>query len=267
MFRYRIINFFDTIFKTSIIFLIAFAWCRFYIRDFLPSLLVAVVITLGINTVLSILSNKKQKNLALSREHISQVEQCAIAMQILTDKERIKWLSQMIASPKKTFTKRIEYSKDGKHKVLCYNFSTERINEYDLTDQINSYLGKYDEILVLCHDYTDTAKRLAHSIKTCDIKLLNKYEAYENLYQPANIYPRTEIIKKDVSKLTFRDIMKLFLAKTNAKKYFLSGVFLIFASIVIPYSLYYVIFGSVLLSLSLVCVLLSKKSVSKSGVL
>ncbi len=267
MSRYRIINFLDTIFKTSIIFLIAFAWCRFYVRDFWLSLLVSVVITLGINAVLSLLSNKKQKNRALDKEHISQVEQCAVAMQILPDKDRIKWLSQMVNSPQKAYTKRIEYSKDGKSKVLCYNFSKERINEYDLADQIGSYIGKYDEILVLCHDYTDTAKKLASSIKICKIKLLNKYDAYENLYQPANVYPSTEIIKKDVSKLTFLDIMKLFLAKSNAKKYFLSGLFLIFASIVIPYSLYYVIFGSVLLSLSLVCVLLSKKSVSKSSVL
>ena len=53
--------------------------------------------------------------------------------------------------------------------------------------------------------------------------------------------------------LQIKDILKNSLSRSHAKGYFISGLILLFTSLIIPFKIYYVVFSSVLFILSILC--------------
>lgn len=100
----------------------------------------------------------------------------------------------------------------------------------------------------------------------------NNYRTYEsvdvyNLMKIKNMYPpNIKNFNEDNFKIKLNKTKTKFLnslTKNKFKNFFLSGLSLIFISIFIPYSIYYQIFGTIFLILSIIC-LFDKSKISKT---
>lgn len=267
MSKFKIFQVLDTVFKTTIIFLIAFAWTNFYIDSLWLVFLLSILITIFVNYILRFLFNKRSSKKQSESMQLQQIEMSNISIQLKTDYEKTRYLSTLITGEnKKVHKSYISYSKNQKKKILTYYYKTSVLDEYILLNIINDYLSKADEIVILCTSYSDKAKKFATSITNHKIILLNKTETYEHLFSQNISTLQSDLITEKATKITFKDFWQKFSSKNNAKKFFLSGVLLLLVSIIIPYSVYYIVFGSLLMIFALVCFINGKRKTNTTDI-
>ena len=91
--------------------------------------------------------------------------------------------------------------------------------------------------------------------KDKDINFINKSELFAIL-KNANIQLDDSNINSTVNKIKFKDILQGIFTPNKARGYFLCGLVLIFSSIILPYHVYYVVVGSMLMLFSVICKIL-----------
>lgn len=97
---------------------------------------------------------------------------------------------------------------------------------------------------------------------------LKNFNELFSLMKSKNLFP----IKKDTAKNKYEKFNKFktniikSLTKNNFAKFLFSGLSLVILSIFIPYSFYYLIFGSILLILSIVCLFAKNKTPNTSNI-
>ena len=113
-------------------------------------------------------------------------------------------------------------------------------------------LEKDTEILiVICNEIFNNLN--TKILNNLEIKFVMKNELFENYFLAHRIYPDCANLKVEKPKIKFIDLIKNFFVPSKAKSYFLCGLVLIFSSIILPFHIYYLIFGSVLLLFSIIC--------------
>ncbi|MBR1988166.1 MAG: hypothetical protein IKA36_03895, partial [Clostridia bacterium] len=113
-----------------------------------------------------------------------------------------------------------------------------------------------DEIDIICESFSPNINTKILKNKT--INLIDKTKLYNDYFLKSCLFPNSENIDSKITKLSFLDIIKNMFAPHRAKSYFFCGLILIFSAIILPYFLYYLIVGSLLLCFSIVCKLLPK---------
>lgn len=265
MSRFKVVRIVDFLFKMFVIFLVSFAWIRFYVYDLTMTLLVSIPVTLALSYIMFVILNMRKNKKQISAKQLQQCEECFISFQLMTKSDQLNFLYELIPNEfeKKKEKQHIKYNSNDAKCALVPLTEFDIINDTQLLNCVKSFLSGYKKVIIICGNYTDSAKKMSKAFKNIQVILLNKQETYANLFLEYNKFPANDCITKNATKLTFKDILKLSISKEKTKGYFISGIFLIFASIIIPYSLYYIIFGSCLLVLSLVCFLNKDKSASK----
>lgn len=267
MSKFKIIRILDTVFKTSVVFLIAFAWINFYLENLWLVFLLSISITMLICYILNIFSVKKNAKKQNEASVLQQIEMSNMSMQLKTDSEKSKYIASLVKGDnKKIHTAYVSYTKNDINKIVTYYYKTSILDEYILLDIINKFLYKSDEIIVLCTQYTDKANKIASSIANHKISLLNKSETYFNLFSKNDCVPKSNLITEKATKFTFKDFWQKFSSKNNAKKFFLSGLLLLVVSIIIPYSVYYIVFGSLLMIFALICFVRGKRKSENTNI-
>jgi VIT1/CCC1 family predicted Fe2+/Mn2+ transporter len=84
------------------------------------------------------------------------------------------------------------------------------------------------------------------------------------LFKQNNITINTGHIDLAKAKLSLKDVLKNSLNRSHAKGYFISGLILLFTSLIVPFKLYYIIISSTLFTLSLLCMFKPTTKSSKS---
>ncbi|MFQ6773204.1 MAG: hypothetical protein ACLRFG_01860 [Clostridia bacterium] len=95
--------------------------------------------------------------------------------------------------------------------------------------------------------------------------MLDKELVYKHLYKPNNIYPASQIEMKPAKKTGLKDFVLTCVQRKNFSRFLFAGFVIMFASLIMPYNIYYIVWGSMLLTLSFICLLspLWTKKVSK----
>ena len=89
MSKFKIIRILDTVFKTSVVFLIAFAWINFYLENLWLVFLLSISITMLICYILNIFSVKKNAKKQNEASVLQQIEMSNMSMQLKTDLEKV----------------------------------------------------------------------------------------------------------------------------------------------------------------------------------
>lgn len=139
---------------------------------------------------------------------------------------------------------------------------------------LRSSLSCYDFFTALDHHHTNNKKQLIFISIACDEEFKNLLEttadtfyyfSYSELYQlmkKTQIFPVDILPEKTISQ-KFKIKLNSFLStitKHHFKDYFFSGLSLIMISFFVPYTVYYSIFGTFLLILSIICLFKSKNN-------
>lgn len=126
-------------------------------------------------------------------------------------------------------------------------------NDFHIANNFYQKTNKSIPLIFICTTKTQEFDNLT-SNSPISYKIFSYYELYLIMKQ-YGIFPTDLVIKKNnFSKLKmFKNKSIKSLTKNNFFKFLLSGLSLILISIFIPYSYYYLIFGTVLLIFSIIC--------------
>lgn len=261
MSRFKLINIADTIFISIVTLLIVFAWIQFFVKNILLSLFISTFIAIGIILISRWLKTKKyntqqaqydkQNNLTLFRLAVQSTPTSKLS-NIIKKLIPTKYMPHILKGD-------IVLTKDNTKHIFTFDFSSQ-LDESKLLEIIKS--KNSDNITIFCSNFNQDTLLTSKAFKNKCIELINLEQLF-NIFNSKNISIDTSYIDLNRHKITLREIFKNSISRNKSKGYFISGLVLLFTSLIIPYKIYYVVFSSILLLLSLIC-RLNKKSTSSN---
>ena len=259
MSKFKIINLLDKIFISVSVFLIIYAWINFYIRNLWSTFFLSIIFSSACVFVLYYFLNKKQEKINLNKKNTDKMNKCFLAFRLTPRKSKIDLLYQILSKENETKINNgiLTYNKDNKKHIVIIATHIERINNNDLINLIDEFLDfDIDVIDIVCNSVCENIKTKIFIDK--EILLITKEKLFIDYFSKYQIYPDESKINTSITKLKFKDILNGLFIPEKAKSYFFCGLILIFSSIILPYHLYYIIFGSLLLIFSIICKILPK---------
>lgn len=252
MYKFKSINLLDKIFITVSIFLIVYAWINFFIRDLTSTFFLSLIFTFSIVFIIFSLHNKRQTKKEKVKAYIKEVNEKFLAFRLLRKSEQLLLLEKIL---KHKYTTRIVgdsiiYKHDQKTYKTIIATHLEKVSDFDLINLLQG-IKNINCVEIICNDFDPNLNlKILNGI---EIKFITKKVLFDEFFSPVDIYPNCEILNKKIERKKLKDITRNMFQPTRSKSYFLSGLILIFSSIILPFHIYYLIFGSALLIFSIVC--------------
>lgn len=251
MSRFRFISIFDCLFLIFVILFITFAWVQFFVKQIFLSLFISLMLTLSVIFVLRWLRIKKVGQNKILQEKQSNFTKFKLAIQTLPKAQLTTLIKKLIPARyySKTNKGDITFIKNNLyHTITCY-FSNE-LTEAKLLELIKSKTA--DVLIVLCSSFTKDAQLISTSFNNIKIELLTIEQLYD-IFIKNNIEIDTSNINFKSSHKTIKDVLKNIVSRDKSKKYFVTGLILLFTSLIVPFKIYYIVISSILFILSLFC--------------
>ena len=251
---------FDCFFISLIMFFIFYIWLNRYIKNAILSLFICILISFSLFTVIFLQNLKKyHKNTSTKNESVF-LKKCLQHFKFEQTKTINCFIEKLLNCTQisNNIFKNEDYAFyiNLKHEISSTDFLI--ANDYALENNLNSKLA------FICDEQSTSFKQC---LSESPIKyLVFDFKDLFEIMKIKNLFP----IEKNFKKVTFSDIIKSkkisfieSLSKQNFKKYFLSGLSLLFLSTFIPYSFYYILSGTILLIFSIICLLSKNKIQTK----
>lgn len=255
MSKFKIVNLFDKVFITVAIFLIAYAWINFYVRSLWITFIFSLIVTSAVVFILYYFLNKKSSKIATTNKEKAEINKTFYVFRLTANEERLKLLKKIFENDYKTELKNgmLTYTKDEKLHLVITATKYEIITQNELLCLLDGFDSiKVDFIDVVCNEQAVSNTNI---FKDKTINFINKSELYY-LLKNANVKLDDNNINTTVNKIKFKDILKGVFTPNKARGYFLCGLVLIFSSLILPYHVYYVVVGSMLMLFSVICKIL-----------
>lgn len=253
MSRFKIINLFDKVFITAGIFLIIYAWINFFIRNLWATFLLSLIFTFASVYLLFFIATRKNKKALANKNYHKDMEEKFLAFKISPLQEKLKLLNSIISKSHETHLtkKNLTFQKDNKKHQVIIAYQIEKLSNNDLINLLEQIENNIDVLQIFCNETQPPLN--TKILKEVEIEIISKKRLYDEYFLPHSIYPDSSKLNTEKSTIKLKEILKNFITPSKAKSYFLCGLILIFSSIILPYHYYYLIFGTILLILSIVC--------------
>ena len=264
MSKFKIINLFDKLFISISIFLIIYAWINFYVRNLWTTFFLSLIFSAACVFVLYYFLNKKQEKVELGKKNTDEMNKSFLVFRLTPRKQKMELLYNLLS---KKFNTKLDngiltYIKDEKKHLVIVATHIERISENDLINLVDEFLDiVVDVIDIICNDVNPNINSKIFVDKK--ITFITKQKLYLDYFSKYQIFPDNSKIDTSITKLRFKDILNNMFIPQKAKSYFFCGLILIFSSIILPYHIYYIVFGSLLLIFSILCKILPKLKKNK----
>lgn len=264
MSKFKIINLFDKLFISISIFLIIYAWINFYVRNLWTTFFLSLIFSAACVFVLYYFLNKKQEKVELGKKNTDEMNKSFLVFRLTPRKQKMELLYNLLS---KEFNTKLDngiltYIKDEKKHLVIVATHIERISENDLINLVDEFLDiDVDVIDIICNDVNPNINSKIFVDKK--IIFITKQKLYLDYFSKYQIFPDNSKIDTSITKLKFKDILNNMFIPQKAKSYFFCGLILIFSSIILPYHIYYIVFGSLLLIFSILCKILPKLKKNK----
>lgn len=238
----------DSIVLSFIIFLLMFFWINKIIKIYTLSLFVSISFGLLIFIIILINSlNKRAKN-KIKNAELKLFKITKNTLKYLTIKENQNYFEELLNI--KFIGNNLYFNEKSMFYINIYN----ELNCYDFLIANNTYQQTEKKIPLsfICDKPTNEFLEL---IKNSPINYnVYTFEELFKIIKEKEIYPKNNESLKINNKSTFFKNIKKYLTnifiKIKFKDTFFSGISLVILSIFVPYSMYYLIIGSILLILS-----------------
>lgn len=259
MSKYKIVDLIDKIFITTTIFLLIFAWINFYIRNLYLTFILSLIFTFACVYVLFYILNKKNEKAITKQKNQNDINENFLAFQLSAHEKKLKLMQEILSNNFETEVKNesLFYTDLNKKHMVIFATKFQTLTMENLISILDEfYTETVDVFDIIC---SESSINLNTKIFTNqEIKIIPKTELYENFFKKYNTFPNSDHINKSITKFSFKELIKCFFLPHKAKGYLLCGSILIFSSIILPFHIYYLIFGSILLAFSLACKLIPK---------
>ena len=240
--RKGLINILDNSFVIFVVFLFNFLWCRYFFN-----LWIALIVSLILTLILSLLflylkSNKKNKD--LTNKNIEGKILGVKNFLIYNPFNKVKEL--LVSKLKATFVEENICEIKG----IYYYVFPGILNANDLIKILKE--NKVSELNLICAEICKDATEIIKNIEKPKIKTFDsKQLVLEFNLDIENI--QSSVIVKTKNAFTFKEFLALFVREENAKGYLIGAIILMLSILIIKQKIYYYIFVSILLILSLIC--------------
>ena len=239
--------FFDCFFIFISAFFFCFAIIRYSRVNFAPSLIFSVLIalTLSLSYVVFIVLTKQSA--FYKEEEIRKINSLLTELCFSSEESLLNLFCKFYKKQGHNY-EIIDNSillKDVKSQVFI-SFTFEKTTAKEIISFYKNTKKGYKTI-ILSNDYTDEGKKLLDSF-SIRIKLFNLNDVYLSL-KSENLLPQLTV-PKNVSIKNKKETLKVFFIKSNSKKPLFYGIVILLLAPFSFYPIYYIIFGCLLLTLS-----------------
>lgn len=258
MIKSKIAIFLDCFMLSIISFLLIFSWIYRLSRIRLLSILLSIFISLVLFMIMYRIFIKKYKVSSLSAKENKQLLTIVNILKFSSEKDNTAYFEKLFSA--KLIEKNIFKNKFSYFYIVVSN----KLNSYDFVIANNFYLSSSKK-LPLYFICDGTSEEFAEIFSQSPIKyglftvndlfeIIKQKKLYPNGYVTTPKKSRKEIIKQ-TGKIFASSINKV-----RFKEFFFTGLSLVVISVIVPFSIYYLISGTILLVLSFLCLILKKNN-------
>ena len=240
-------------FRVFLIFLLAFIWVRYYEKNLFLAVLYSSVICFVLCVLLQAISEKTEAKANLKSSELKKAENFA-AQFVFGGKNAAILFFQKLFSKQFTVNKKpafLWWEVEGKVTAFVPMFGCGKLKIRDIISAHNLVLTqKPEKIIVAAIGFERESLEFAKTAPTKFV-LLDQFDVYEKLMKPSGVFPQnhSEVVIKKQS--AFQSILAYALNKKRAKAWAFSGLILIFSSLFVRVSIYYLIISSLMLILAI----------------
>lgn len=233
--------------------LISFAWINKYIKITWLSFIIVSLFSFIIAKLIWSKNTKKYNRAKLKNAELQYGEACINHLALHPD--------QTIPLFKKIITESV---KNGN--FLCKNdnlYYFDYSSEKTTTEVITKILNKLKHTKKQkCYLFTSALTDKASKLLPQNIILVSDYDAYL-LMKERQIFPIDKSESAKIKKHRIKNAIFSAISKKKAKPYLFYGTLLILTSFIMPYSKFYIVIGTLLIVLALVCLCVKNKESNK----
>ncbi len=247
----------DMIISRSVMGILLFIWCRYFIKSLWPAALVALTLLIGISAAIEIIMAPRRKR----KRILEQKEEAAkAAAALFTFNELSLCLEHFDRALKKNRKVKINEKcllvEGGGDPYLLYpHYTGQKLTNSDLTAfVVDSRKYGVCRLAIICGSgYVPSVKLLASEIEGIKVSLIGSMQAYDLLLSSGAIPAAAVSKQKRNYKEIARALKSALINRKRAKGYIMSSIVILISSLFVRMSIYYLIFSSPLLALSLAC--------------
>ena len=239
----------DGLFVLLTTFLIAFVILNSYFNKtfaFIMALLIGVVIFLFLYFLLI----RKNSAKLLKKQEEKNMENVLCQLAMNSKSQNTVLFERAFTKLNISYVKRKEgiFLTDSKALVLL-EFRFDGFSKADVVRAYNK-IDKNEKVYILSNNFSQEIRDFAERFNKKVVLISNK-NVYNFLVKADSLPKITLVLEK--AKTPIKLILKEFFTKKRARGYFAVGLVTLLFSLVVPFKVYYVVFGSILLLISLVC--------------
>lgn len=253
----RIKSYVNEIFKFATIFCLSFIWCNYYIRNTVKSLIVSFLVTIGLDLIIGIFYKKKYNKYQKSIKDQKEITYISNQLLFSSKQESNNYIKKIFNISKLEIVINNE-----KYKLFNYLNKTEFSKEDGIFVVNELESKKLSNGIIFAQNFNSEILSTLNSISTYNIICSDISDLYLNFIKEKNIKPEEKIKLSENRKNSIKEIVKISLNKSNSKKYFIFGLSTLFLSFFAFYNIYYIVFSSILFSLSLLSYFINTKPIS-----
>ena len=252
--NFKFASFIDYIFINFLIFLISFTWSRFLTKNFALSIVIGLVFSLIFIIFNTFVLKSKKHKLNISKSLQKDIDSYNLTLLSNSRLQNLDFFAKALESQEN-----LQILKDeniiifNNTTCLCPMFDDFLFNTEKALKQIRIALDKdVKKIIFVCFSIDEKTKILLKEIKNIEVEIIDKNDIYTKFFLSYQTYPEIIFETKTQKKLKFKQILNLSFCKSRSKKYFLSGLFILFCSFFVRINFYYVFFSSLLFTFALI---------------
>ncbi|MCL2751902.1 MAG: hypothetical protein FWE62_04000 [Firmicutes bacterium] len=244
----------DRMLVRALLFIILFVWIKYFYPSIWISALSAAALSLAVASLFELLTAGRRKKQRETRKEAAARAAAAAALCFNTDAENIELLKKVLqAVGHECSTDKGVLLFDGRIAAVCV-FKTDKLSASDAAAAYKAAKPAIertgaDMLVVFCGVTTPAAEKYAAAAPVKTV-LYNGEKTYA-LMKRAGIFPKETEKKKQ--KRGKGDFARAALRRQNARGYFFAGIWIVLAGLFTRYSLYYYIFATLMMLLSLAC--------------
>lgn len=246
--NFKLSSIIDFVFVNFLIFLIAFTWSRFLTKNISLSFFIGLICTAIFVFFIKFVSKTKKNKINMTKSLQKDIDNYLLTLLSNSKEQNLMFFNNAIKNENEAYILQeqnlIIYNSIY---CLCPMFNEKNLNLTSALKQIRIAIeNKINKITFFCFEIDDKTKIFLKQIKNIEIEILDKNNIYTNFFVLYQYYPEIIFETKAQKKLKFKQILNLSFCKSRSKNYFLSGLFILFCSMFVRLSFYYVFLSSLL---------------------
>jgi len=234
----RIASISNLLARSFLVFILAYLWLTFYIRNIALVFIIAFCVAMVANYVFMLFTRRKTARKALTLKEHNHMRQITL---------QLKFMSR--TGVRALFRRAFDAME--RPMPAIYPLFNKDVTSADIITILRR-TRKNCTIYIAAERFPAEVVGFANAVDR-DVKLLDARAVYENILKPADIFPEVKVELRPRKKLTWRELRDLVFTRTKVRPYIIIGVVILATSFIVRFNIYYIVVATIMFSFALTC--------------